>query len=53
VPCAIFGHIWLAVPIFLVLAAVALFTYLRVLGSVDRMVQSRQESLALEIMKTT
>jgi ABC-2 type transport system permease protein len=53
VPCAIFGHIWLAVPIFLVLAAVALFTYLRVLGSVDRMVQSCQESLALEIMKTT
>jgi ABC-2 type transport system permease protein len=53
VPCAIFGQIWLAVPIFLVLAAVALFTYLRVLGSVDRMVQSRQESLALEIMKTT
>jgi ABC-2 type transport system permease protein len=53
VPCAIFGQTWLAVPIFLVLAALALFIYLRVLGSVDRMVQSRQESLTLEIMKTT
>jgi ABC-2 type transport system permease protein len=53
VPCAFFGQIWLAVPIFLVLAAVALFIYLRVLASVDRMVQSRQESLTLEIMKTS
>jgi ABC-2 type transport system permease protein len=52
-PCAFFDQTWLAVPIFLVLAAVALFIYLRVLGSVDRMVQSRMESLTLEIMKTT
>jgi ABC-2 type transport system permease protein len=52
VPCAIFGRIWLAVPIFLLLAAVALFIYLRVLGSVDRRVQSRMDSLTLEIMKT-
>jgi hypothetical protein len=35
------------------LAVVALFVYLRVLGNVDRMVQSRMESLTLEIMKTT
>jgi ABC-2 type transport system permease protein len=51
-PCAFLGHTWLAAPIFLVLAAISLFVYLRVLGNVDRMVQSHQESLTLEIMKT-
>jgi ABC-2 type transport system permease protein len=52
-PCALFGQLWFATPIFLALAAVAAFAYLRVLGSVDRMVQSRMESLTLEIMKTS
>jgi ABC-2 type transport system permease protein len=53
VPCGLFGHNWWATPILLVLAVVALFVYLRVLGNVDRMVQSRMESLTLEIMKTS
>ena len=50
-PCAIIGEPWLPVPIFLVLAAASFFLYLRVLGSVDRMVQSRMDSLTLEVMK--
>jgi ABC-2 type transport system permease protein len=52
-PCAFLGHNWWPTPVLLVLAVVALFVYLRVLGNVDRMVQSRMESLTLEIMKTT
>ncbi len=52
-PCAFLGHPWLAVPILLLLAAISLFVYLRILGNVDRMVLSRMESLTLEIMKTT
>jgi ABC-2 type transport system permease protein len=53
VPCALMGHSLLAAPVFLALAAISLFVYWRVLGNVNRMVQSRQESLTLEIMKTT
>jgi ABC-2 type transport system permease protein len=52
-PCAFLGHNWWPTPVLLGLAVVALFVYLRVLGNVDRMVQSRMESLTLEIMKTT
>lgn len=51
--CALLGRPWLAPPIFLGLAAISLFIYLRVLGNVDRMVHSRMESLTLEIMKTS
>ena len=52
VPCTAFGHPWLAAPIFLLLAAVAVGAYLRILGNVDRMVQSRRESLILDMAKT-
>ena len=52
-PCGLLGHNWWATPILLAFAVVALFVYLRVLGNVDRMVQSRMESLTLEIMKTS
>lgn len=52
-PCAFLGHPWLATPVLLLLAAVSALVYRRVLGNVDRMVQSRQEALTLEIMKTT
>ena len=51
-PCTFLGHPWMATPIFLVLAAAAFFAYTRVLAGVDRMVQSRMESLTLELMKT-
>jgi len=52
VPCAAFGHPWLATPVLLVLAAAAVFAYLRVLANVDRMMRSHGESLLLEIAKT-
>ncbi len=52
-PCAFLGHPWLAPPILLVLGAVGVFVYLRVLGGVDTMVHSRMDSLTLEIMKTS
>jgi ABC-2 type transport system permease protein len=52
-PCAFLGRVWLATPIFLVLAAISSFVYLRVLGNVDSMVQSHMESLTLEVMKTS
>lgn len=52
VPCAAFGHTWLATPILLVLAAVSVAIYLRILSNVDRMIQSRRESLMLDIAKT-
>ena len=51
-PSAILGHPWLPVPIFLILGAFSLFFYLHILSSVDRMVQTRMDSLTLEVMKT-
>lgn len=53
VPCALLGHTWLATPVFLVLAAISLFVYLRVLGNVDRMIDSHRESITLQLMKTS
>jgi len=50
--CTFLDRPWLATPVFLVLAAVSSLAYLRILGNVDRMVQSRMESLTLEVMKT-
>ncbi|MFP5229428.1 MAG: hypothetical protein ACLGXA_17590 [Acidobacteriota bacterium] len=50
--CALFGHPWLATPVFLVLAGASIFAYLRILSRVDGMVQSRMDSLTLEVMKT-
>jgi len=51
--CGFLGDPWLPIPIFLVFAGIALFAYLRVLGNVNRLVQSRIDSLTLEVMKTT
>jgi ABC-2 type transport system permease protein len=52
-PCVFLGRPWLAPPIFLVLGVISLFVYLRVLGGVDSLVQSRMDALTLEIMKTS
>ena len=52
VPLALFGHPWLATPIFLVLAGISAVFYLRVLANVDRMIQARRESLMLDLAKT-
>jgi hypothetical protein len=51
-PCAAFDHPWLATPILLALAAVSTFAYLRILANVDRLLQSKQESLLLELART-
>ena len=51
-PCAIFDHRWLATPILLALAAVGFFAYLRILANVDRLMQSKQEPLLLQLAKT-
>lgn len=51
-PCAAFDHRWLATPILLALAAGAWIFYARTLANVDRLMQSRQESLLLDIAKT-
>jgi ABC-2 type transport system permease protein len=52
VPCVLLGHPWLPVPILLVLTAISFFFYLQVLSRIDGMVQSRIDSLTLEVMKT-
>lgn len=48
---AFIGHPWLATPLLLFLASLSLLVYGRVLSSVDGMVQSRRDSLLLEIAK--
>ena len=52
VPCALFNHAWLATPILLALAAISVFAYLHILALVDRLMQSKQESLLLQLAKT-
>jgi ABC-2 type transport system permease protein len=48
---AALGHPWVATPILLALAALSVLVYARVLSSVDRVVESRRDSLLLEIAK--
>lgn len=50
-PCAILGHRWLATPILLALALFSAGFYLRVLGNVDGMTESRRESLVQGVVK--
>lgn len=51
-PCALLGHLWLATPILLALAAGSLMVYARILGKIDGMMQSRRETVLLEVAKT-
>jgi hypothetical protein len=44
--------LWLAVPIFLALAAVAAYVWLRVLGKVDALANRRRDALIATLMKT-
>ncbi len=44
-PCVYFGRLWMAVPIFLLLAAVAFYAWLRVLRNADAMANQRRETL--------
>jgi ABC-2 type transport system permease protein len=43
--CSLFGKLWLAVPVFLILAAAAVFAWLRVLAHVNAMANKQRESL--------
>jgi ABC-2 type transport system permease protein len=43
--CSYLSRLWMAVPVFLVLAAAAVFAWLRVLGSTNEMAERRKEAL--------
>jgi ABC-2 type transport system permease protein len=51
VPFALLDRPWLATPVLLVLAAISIAIYLRVLSHVDGMVEKHRESLTLQVMK--
>lgn len=48
---AFIGHLWLATPVLLFLASIGVLIYGRVMAGVDGMLQSRKDSLLLEIAK--
>jgi ABC-2 type transport system permease protein len=50
--CWVFDKPWLAVPVFLLLAAGAFFVWLRVLGNVDAIASQRKDALIATLMKT-
>jgi ABC-2 type transport system permease protein len=49
--CALFGRLWLAIPIFLLLAAGAVVAWMRVLSNVDRMANARRDDLISTLVK--
>ncbi len=49
--CAFFGKLWLAIPIFIVMAAGAVIAWLRVLSNVDAMANRRREELVSELVR--
>jgi ABC-2 type transport system permease protein len=50
--CSLFNRLWLAVPVFLILAAGAVFAWLRVLAHVEAMANQRRESLIATLCRT-
>jgi ABC-2 type transport system permease protein len=50
--CWLIGNLWLAVPIFLALAGVAIIAWRRVLRNVDAIANRRRDSLLAALMKT-
>jgi ABC-2 type transport system permease protein len=50
--CWIFGYLWLAGPVFLVLAVGSVFGWMRVLRNADGMASRRKDSLILTLVKT-
>jgi ABC-2 type transport system permease protein len=50
--CSYFGDGWLAVPVFLLLAAAATFAWTRVLGNIDRIANQRRETLIATLART-
>jgi len=50
--CSLTEKLWLAIPIFLVLAAIATFVWTRVLNNTDQMANGRRDLLIATLMKT-
>jgi ABC-2 type transport system permease protein len=50
--CSLFDRLWLAVPVFLILAAGAVLAWLRVLAHIDIMANQRRESLIATLCRT-
>jgi ABC-2 type transport system permease protein len=49
--CAFFGRLWLAIPIFVLLAVVAVLGWMRILSNVDRMANARRDDLISALVK--
>jgi len=50
--CSYLRDVWLAVPVFLLLAAAATFAWTRVLGNIDRIAGQRRETLIATLART-
>jgi ABC-2 type transport system permease protein len=50
--CWFLQNLWLAVPVFLALAGVAVLVWMSVLGNADRMANGRRDALMATLMKT-
>ena len=50
--CSYLGDIWLAIPVFLLLAAGATVAWTRVLGNIDRIANQRRETLIATLART-
>lgn len=50
--CSLGGELWVAVPVFLALAAVATFVWLRILANSNNLACQRKETLIATLMKT-
>jgi ABC-2 type transport system permease protein len=49
--CSLFGRLWLAVPVFLVLGGASVYAWMRVLRNADGMANRRRDSLVATLMK--
>jgi ABC-2 type transport system permease protein len=50
--CWFLGDLWVAVPVFVAMAAAAFFVWLRVLGNVDGIANRRRDTLIATLMKS-
>ncbi len=49
--CTLFGRLWMAVPVLLMLAGIAIFAWIRVLGNVDAMANEHRDELIAKLVK--
>lgn len=50
--CFLGGRLWVAAPVFLLLAVIAVVVWLRILGNVDEIANQRKDTLIATLMKT-